>query len=132
MRVVIIGGGLAGQSCAAFLQRLKSVSSIAIIEATTRRHYEEGKQLSIAAASNCKDDHALYTGLWSPALHELANIGFYQKIKSDVAFVGTSGYRSVQGNWLARPSVGLLQPFPSQGSMLNLDSIDVKEFALTE
>ena len=107
MRVAIVGSGVGGLSTAHSLSRLPFVSSIKIIDKGT---------------NNDKMTDNSYTGLWNPALSILCNYGI--DIDSKVCFVNKSGYKGVDGRWLAQPKKGLgkgLFDSPCLGFLKNSD-----------
>ena len=117
MRVAIVGGGVAGLSTAITLSRLPFVSSIKIIDADTN--------------SESKITDNTYTGLWNPALTILKGYGI--DIDSKICFVNKSGYKSINGQWLAQPRKGLgkgLVDSPCLGFLKNADLLSALSASL--
>lgn len=99
MRVLIVGGGVAGLSTAAFLCTIPQVKHITVLEA--------GSVDSVSSGS--------YTGVWTPALLALKKLGVLEDEQPSAGdqqrkqwqAVGHSGYRTTTGQWLASPYPGL-------------------------
>jgi len=91
MKVIVVGGGVAGLSVAKALTRLPLIASVKIID------------------NAATDDRRLidntYTGLWNPSLSILSKYGV--DIEKNICYVKKSGYRSTDGRWLAQPRKGL-------------------------
>ena len=87
MEVIIAGTGIAGKACAAYLRRLTFVKSVKLI----------GESSVDRAVGN------KYTGLWSPSLSCFKELGIYESLSPYLQAVGTSGYKSRSGSWLAQP-----------------------------
>ena len=90
MKIIIAGSGIAGKSCASFLRRLPFVKSIKIVG-------ESSSSVDLTINS-------LYTGLWGPSLSCFRELGLYESLKPHLHAVGTSGYKSTSGAWLAQPA----------------------------
>ncbi|CAM9662296.1 unnamed protein product, partial [Heterosigma akashiwo] len=96
---VIVGGGIAGKSLAAFLRArgipftLLSGSSNAVLS---------------------RPDFGI--GIWSPALIKFKELGILPNLEREGSYIGVSGYKAMNGQWLAQPSP--LGTDPSNGPAL--------------
>ena len=126
MKVTIVGGGVAGKTCAALLRRLPAVESIVLLEGAPCPFQALHPSETVKTFSSASPVASLYTGLWSPSLKILSQLGTYYHRESDpvtgsgknrnllnpfgdkICFVGKSGYKSVDGDWIAQPSPGIL------------------------
>lgn len=84
--VIIVGGGVSGL-----------VSSISLRRAGIKSRLLEGSK-------RIGGSKYTYTGLWDPAIKALSDLGLYDDLKAHLQYVGKSGVRSVDGQWLVEPS----------------------------
>jgi 2-polyprenyl-6-methoxyphenol hydroxylase-like FAD-dependent oxidoreductase len=104
-RFAIVGGGVGGLTCAAFLRKA-GFQNVTVFDKKQFHKYEKSDENGIFTAR----DTAL--GLWKPALSVLRQLdvelpeSWLQN--GSGAYVGPSGYRSVDGKWLANAPEDLL------------------------
>lgn len=95
MRVVVCGSSVSGLSSVCQLLRVNSVKSITLIDPSL---HEFNPRLLQG-----------YTGLWSPALRCMKDLGILSSIEKAGRYIGVSGYKSSHqvdsGRWLMKPSI---------------------------
>ena len=109
MNIVIVGGGLAGRTCACLLKDIPLISKIIIIEASTnpRKFNPFDDESSSRLIQYHHHHYTQYTGLWNSAIKILMNMGIDPRIHEYMSYIKNSGYRSIAGKWLASPSITL-------------------------
>jgi len=109
MNIVIVGGGLAGRTCACLLKDIPLISKIIIIEASTnpRKFNSFDDESSSRLLQYHHHHYTQYTGLWNSAIKILMNMGVDPRIHDYMSYIKNSGYRSIAGKWLASPSITL-------------------------
>ena len=90
LRVVIHGCGIAGMMTALAIKKNSKHSIIYIIDSHR------------AAFANIN-----HVGIWGTAMRCIQNVGLIDRISPYIQPVLKSGYKSVQGSWLAKPVVGV-------------------------
>lgn len=113
MRVVVVGGGVAGLSQVTQLSRLPQVASLALVAGTTRTAARFG----------------LHTGLWNPALRVLNRLGLLKAIEAKGRYLAQSGYKAYDqkdaSRWLMRPNRSLAASAGPDPALLFLPNEDL-------
>mmetsp|Transcript_15528 Transcript_15528/g.21261 ORF Transcript_15528/g.21261 Transcript_15528/m.21261 type:complete len:448 (-) Transcript_15528:105-1448(-) len=100
MKAVIVGGGIAGRTTALFLSKLLTkkgsyiFSDIVLLE---QQPFKDWKSTN----------HRTYVGLWTNALLALDSLNILRHLNGNLEMITESGYRTMNGNWLVRPTIQL-------------------------
>lgn len=104
MKVVVVGGGVAGKTCALLLEKLPQVKSVVLLEASS------------SFATTCSSH--FYTGIWTQGYEVLQSVT--GKRGRQEGFSTTySGYRDTSGNWLVSSPNGLI-PTPGKSFLIQV------------